>query len=112
MISQKLKRRQVNGRLGKPHPIRLAAESPLEVGDPPFDQGGTVPHIGKWQDRMHVRVRECAAMTSVAGPAFTVALDDAAIGLGGVSFKPPKECRADVEADRSIVVDQPDNPPL
>ena len=111
-LRQHLQRLDVDGRLGQPHPLGVAAEAMAEVGDAPEHLRLLVVPAGQRHDDVVVNLGQRVAVPAAALAAEAVGLDDPLEDVGGVLGHPGKEGRPEVEAHPGIVVQEMDDPPL
>jgi hypothetical protein len=102
----------VDGRLGEPHPDRLAAEAPAEVRDAPADLGHLVAARREREDRMVVGHRDRIAVPVMPLAAQAVGLEHGRVGLGRLTLQPLEQRRPEIEADRGEGVDDPRDAPV
>ncbi len=102
----------VDGGLGQPHALGLAAEARAEVGDAPTDLGEAVAGGGEREDGVVVGHGERVAVPAEPGAAAPVRVEDGPVRLGGVALHPAQERGAEVEADPLQRVDAPLRPVL
>ena len=111
-LGQHLQRLDVDGGLGQPHSLGVAAEAVAEVGDPPAHLCFLVSCTSQRKNHVIVRLRQRIAVTAPPILAEPVGLDDSLEGLRRLVGHPLQERGAEVEADPRIVIQEVDDASL
>ena len=98
------KRLVIGSAFRQPHPGRLAPEAEDEVVDTPSDLQLAIARRQQRQNRMAVRLRDRVAMPTVAGGIQRVATSHRAIRGLAMRLQPSGERRADIEAERLVII--------
>ncbi len=102
---QRLQRRHVDRRLRQPHRLRFASEAMLEVAHAPAHLRALVALVRQRQDDVVVRLRDRAAVSRVPLRRHAIRFQDGRVRIRRRRFEPAQQRRAEVEADRRVVVD-------
>ena len=98
LAGQRLEGGDVDGALGEPHPLGLAAETDLEITDAPEDLGRQVAGGAERQDGVVVSLSDGVAVTAVVESAAMVGSDDCLVDFRLFGLEPREQSGAHVEA--------------
>ena len=101
---QYFQRGRVAGGFGQPHGFRLAPETRLKIGQPPFDLGFFVAGIGQRHNHMVVHLRNGRAVPAKIFHALFVRFQHRAVHLRRMRLHPGQQSRPEVKADMGVIV--------
>ena len=109
VLGEELERFSVGRGFSEPHALRRSAVVIFVVGDAPANLGDAIAAVGEGQDHVVIDLRHGGTVSVIGLAAAALAIEDHAIGAGGVFAEPAQEGGADIEADAGVVVDDADD---
>ena len=112
LLGENLQGLGVDGGLGQPHALGLAAEPAAEILDAPADLRDLVAPVRQRQDRVVVGLRDRGAVAREPLAADPVGVEDGSVDGGVVGLEPREKRRPEIEADLRVVVRDAHDPVL
>ncbi len=104
MLGQDFQRLQIDGGLRKPHALRIAPKTVLEIANAPADLRDPIARVGQRQDHMVVTLCDGGAVSGKTFAAFEVGFPYAAICVRSTFLHPGEKRWTKVEADVLVVI--------